>query len=92
MTMKTDNAVANLVVAICEHCGGQSLIETAVPPELLEGICQDCQADSDSEKPLTFRRPLRDEIPLLATATPGDTSGPLIATQNEKPAIKAGIP
>jgi hypothetical protein len=41
----------------CEYCGGHWLIESRIGPDLLEGACMDCQADSDAEKPLTFRAP-----------------------------------
>ena len=45
----------SVVVAKCERCGGQwSVVHTNLSPKLLEGICMDCQEDSDAEKPLTF--------------------------------------
>ena len=49
-----DNAV---VVARCEHCGGRWMVgpyKLTGEPVLHEGACGDCQADSDTEKPLVF--------------------------------------
>jgi hypothetical protein len=43
------------VIAECERCGGYWTLDSASAPDVLEGACQDCQRDSDSEKPLTFR-------------------------------------
>jgi hypothetical protein len=47
------------IIAECEHCAGRWRVTgpwAERPPEHLEGICGDCQSDSDTEKPLTFRR------------------------------------
>jgi hypothetical protein len=45
------------IVAECERCAGKWRVPTAgqVDPKLLEGVCMECQADSDVERPLTFR-------------------------------------
>ena len=45
------------IVAECERCGEKWRVPTAgqVDPNLLEGVCMECQADSDVERPLTFR-------------------------------------
>jgi hypothetical protein len=40
--------------ALCLHCGGRWLVPGDRDPKLLEGRCMDCQADSDTEKPLLF--------------------------------------
>ena len=49
----------NFSEAECERCAGKWLIETNVEPDLLEGVCQDRQNESDTEKPLTFRMPTK---------------------------------
>jgi len=44
------------VIASCEHCGDEwALLAVTSPPEHLEGACMNCQKESDTEKPLTFR-------------------------------------
>ena len=57
----------NFAVAECERCADEWLIETNVEPDLLEGVCQDCQNDSDTEKSLTFRTPTKIEIQTMAS-------------------------
>jgi hypothetical protein len=52
-----ENMTKALVVAECERCGGKWLIEAGVEPGLLQGMCNDCQNESDVERPLTFRTP-----------------------------------
>jgi len=49
--------MTRFAVAECERCAGKWLMETDVEPDLLEGICWNCQSDSDTEKLLTFRMP-----------------------------------
>lgn len=47
-----------MIVAECERCGGRWRVPATenVDPEMLEGVCKDCQAESDLvERPLTFR-------------------------------------
>jgi len=51
-----DSPPTYAVIAACERCGGEwALLAVASPPEHLEGACMNCQKDSDTEKPLTFR-------------------------------------
>ena len=57
----------NFSEAECERCAGKWLIETNVEPDLLEGVCQDRQNESDTEKPLTFRTPTKIEIQTMAS-------------------------
>ena len=52
----------NFAVAECKRRARKWLIETNVEPDLLEGVCHDCQNDSHTEKPLTFRMPTKIEI------------------------------
>lgn len=47
-----------MIIAECERCGGKWQISACenVDPDLLEGICGDCQEESEvTERPLTFR-------------------------------------
>lgn len=45
------------IVAECERCAGIWSVpaDAGNDPDLLEGVCMDCQADSEVERPLTFR-------------------------------------
>jgi hypothetical protein len=47
------------IVATCEHCAGYWLVaeDSVAPydPDVLEGVCMDCQEDSEVERPLAFR-------------------------------------
>lgn len=43
------------VIAECDRCGGSWRLLSGTPHSHLEGACMTCQADSDTEKPLTFR-------------------------------------
>jgi hypothetical protein len=55
-------------IAECEHCGGKWLFNSkAVEPDVLEGGCMvtEC-AESDSERPLEFRRPTKIELQVLS--------------------------
>jgi hypothetical protein len=40
--------------AMCLCCGGKWLVPGNPDPRTLEGTCLDCQAESDTEKPLQF--------------------------------------
>lgn len=44
-----------IIIAHCERCDGEWMLRHRSPPERLQGICMECQADSDTEKPLDFR-------------------------------------
>ena len=46
-------------IAHCESCDGYWWVVDTHPYYALEGVCQECQADSDTEKPLSFH-PLLD--------------------------------
>lgn len=59
------------VIAECERCGNSWLIKTDVAVGLLEGICVECQADSDVEKPLTFRAPTDNELQTMTVEPHG---------------------
>jgi hypothetical protein len=52
--------IGSLAVAECDSCGGHWIVPLPLSgpqdPELLEGVCEDCQKDRDVEKPLTFRK------------------------------------
>jgi hypothetical protein len=45
-----------MIIAECERCGGIWKVTTPDDPEVLEGVCKDCNGDTDVERPLTFRR------------------------------------
>lgn len=42
------------VTAVCLNCAGRWHVAGARDPAVLEGVCKDCQSDSDVEKPLLF--------------------------------------
>jgi|KBSMisStaDraftv2_1062788.scaffolds.fasta_scaffold123354_2 hypothetical protein len=46
------------IVAHCERCEGRWLVPGDRNPDTLEGVCGECQPDSDVERPLTFSREL----------------------------------
>ena len=54
------------IVATCDYCEMSWSRVTSIPPEHLQGVCMDCQADSDTEKPLTFRLGTKDDQIILA--------------------------
>lgn len=39
----------------CERCQSKFILFTDDDPELMQGICVNCQNESDTEKPLTFK-------------------------------------
>ena len=43
-----------MILASCAHCGEIWSVKTTRNPDVLEGVCQDCQSESDAEKPLQF--------------------------------------
>jgi hypothetical protein len=43
-----------LLIAKCERCGGEWRAIGIPDIDVANGICGDCQADSDVERPLTF--------------------------------------
>jgi hypothetical protein len=49
-------------VAHCERCDERWLVPTGMAPELLEGVCPDCNGDTDVERPLTFREAAADDL------------------------------
>ena len=52
--MKTEEV---MIIARCESCEGVwhlPAIYSDRDPDIFEGVCRDCQAESDAEKPLTF--------------------------------------
>jgi hypothetical protein len=65
-------------IAMCDRCEGKWLIETETPPEWLEGVCNECNGDTDVERPLTFRKPTINE---LGSMTP-DNSEISLATDD----------
>jgi hypothetical protein len=46
--------VTKFVVAECERCGGKWLVGRKHDPDTLQGVCGDCNGDTDVERPLTF--------------------------------------
>jgi hypothetical protein len=43
-----------MIIAFCERCHGLWNVPDEEQPSLLQGVCLSCQAESDTEKPLTF--------------------------------------
>ena len=43
-----------MIIAYCENCAGVWRVRKNLNPMLMEGICMECQDDSDAEKPLAF--------------------------------------
>jgi len=52
-----------VIIARCEYCQGiwQVTTDLDLPAALMEGVCKECQAESDVERPLTFEQP--DKLP-----------------------------
>jgi hypothetical protein len=43
-----------MILASCAHCGEFWTVKTSNNPDVLQGVCGDCQRDSVAEKPLDF--------------------------------------
>jgi hypothetical protein len=43
-----------MIIAYCERCGGVWNVRRDRNPMLMEGVCLECQDESDTEKPLAF--------------------------------------
>ena len=53
-----------MIIAFCDRCHGLWNVPDETQPNLLQGVCLECQAESDVERPLTFGVLLAEDLGL----------------------------